>query len=77
MLAEKPGPSSVVMTEEKINALPICLRVVLRQARDIENLACSSVVSLEEFKKQRAIMRGYVRDAARIFMPLSVRDDAV
>lgn len=74
MIKIKDGGSTVIMTEEQINRLPLVLRIIVRQARDIEEIACSPVVSFEDFKKQRAIMRGYVRDAARIFMPLSIKD---
>ena len=71
----KDGGSTVVMTDEQINHLPISLRIIVRKAREIEEIACSPIASFEDFKKQRAVLRGYVRDAARIWMPLSVRDD--
>lgn len=75
MVKVKDGGSTVVMTDEQINRLPVSLRIIVRQARDIEKIVCSPIASFEDFKKQRAILRGYVREAARIWMPLSVRDD--
>lgn len=70
----KDSGSAVTMTDEQINALPPVCRVIVRQSRLIEEMSCGPVVSIDEFKKARGVMRGYVRDAARIFMPLSVKD---
>lgn len=74
MLTEKKKETSVIMTDEQIERLPNVCRVIVRHARDIENMCSAPVVSFDEFKKQRALMGDYVRSAARIFMPLSVKD---
>lgn len=74
MLVERAAEHSVIMTDEQIERLPNVCRVIVRHARDIETIASAPVVSFDNFKKQRELMGDYIRSAAKIFMPLSVRD---
>ena len=73
-LTVKKTGASPFMTDEQINRLPNVCRVIVNDDREIEALCCDPVVSFEEFKKLRTIRRDHTRDAARLYMPLTVKD---
>ena len=64
----------VIMTEEQIERLPSVLKIIVRDDREIEQLCCAPVVSFERFKQLKTIRRDHTYAAAKVFMPLSVKD---
>lgn len=65
---------SAIMTNEQINSLPHICQVIVKHDRYVESLCCAPIVSFDEFKRSKRMSREYIREAASLFMPLSVKN---